>query len=278
MKNQEKVIFIKPTDLYTEAQRRYKELTYIRNGRQKELEKAPPGKIHIVRDGSKTKFYLRTDPKDKSGRYLPADEQEKINTYVRKAYDEKLVKLLDREIKSLGRFLADGTESTDQIRHAYSDNTFRVQKIIEPVDMSDEDYVSTWLDHQYVKKEISETVACYETDHKERVRSKSELTIANALARHGIPYRYECPLILKNGIKIYPDFTALNVKNRKQMYWEHRGMMDNPEYARHTVERLKQYMRSGLIPGRDLIITEETSENPLGTDEIEMMIKEYLLF
>ena len=143
--------------------------------------------------------------------------------------------------------------------------------------MSDEDYVAMWLNHKYVKKEISETIPYFETDHKERVRSKSELTIANALARYGIPYRYECPLILKNRIKIHPDFTVLNVKNRHQLYWEHRGMMDNPEYASHTVERLKQYMRSGLIPGRDLIITEETAEDPLGTDEIDMIIKEYLL-
>ena len=253
------------------------ELEQIRNERRKALEKAPAGKIHVVKDGSKTKFYLRTDPKDKTGRYLPVHEQEKIKIYVRKAYDEKLVKMLDREIKGLGRLLADGTESVDLIRKAYSDNTYRVQKLIEPADMSDEDYAAIWLDHQYVKKEISETVAYYESDHKERVRSKSELTIANALARHGIPYRYECPLILKNGIKIYPDFTVLNVKSRHQFYWEHRGMMDNPEYARHTVERLKQYMRSGMIPGRDLIITEETSENPLGTDEIEVIIKEYLL-
>lgn len=39
------------------------------------------------------------------------------------------------------------------------------------------------------------------TDKGERVKSKSELTIANALYRSKIPYKYECPIILHNGIK-----------------------------------------------------------------------------
>ncbi len=109
------------------------------------------------------------------------------------------------------------------------------------------------------------------------MRSKSELTIANALAKHNIPYKYECPLTLKNGAVIYPDYTVLNVKKRKVMYWEHRGMMDDAEYARHTVARNKTYMDNDIFLGKNLVITEETSTSPLGTNEIEAVIREYFI-
>ena len=115
----------------------------------------------------------------------------------------------------------------------------------------------------------------FETKRKEKVRSKSELNIANTLEDYGISYKYECPIKLSNGITVYPDFTVLNVRTRQTYYWEHRGMMDDKEYSRHAVLKMKNYMKSGICVGKNLIITEETSTDPLGTNEIKMIIKEY---
>ena len=47
----------------------------------------------------------------------------------------------------------------------------------------------------------------YITDAGERVRSKSELVIANLLYKNNIPYMYECPLKINNNT-VYPDFTV----------------------------------------------------------------------
>ena len=164
-----------------------------------------------------------------------------------------------------------------QIQKLYSDNPFEIKQFINPIDVSDEDYVNAWLNVEYVGKEIQDDLPYFETDHKERVRSKSELTIANALAKYGIPYKYECPFVLNNGIVIYPDFTVLDLKERKEIYWEHRGMMDDIDYARHAVIRNKKFMSSGVCVGKNLIITEETSDSPLGTNEIDTIIKENFL-
>ena len=59
------------------------------------------------------------------------------------------------------------------------------------------------------------------TSREERVRSKSEIIIADTLSRESIPYRYECPLHIPDVGNIYPDFTVLNVAKRKELYWEH---------------------------------------------------------
>ena len=57
-----------------------------------------------------------------------------------------------------------------------------------------------------------------------RVRSKSELIIANLLEQYDVPYKYEMPLSLdENGI-VRPDFIALNVRLRSEYVWEHLGM------------------------------------------------------
>ena len=44
-----------------------------------------------------------------------------------------------------------------------------------------------------------------------RVRSKSELIIANMLEKYGIPYRYEYPLLLNGNDLVRPDFLCLNI-------------------------------------------------------------------
>ena len=219
---------------------------------------------------------MREEKGDKSGKYLPKSDKDKIKKYVQKAYDEKLLKMLEKEVQNLERFLIKSDQIIDGIRLLYSSNPKEVKSIINPIDVSNDDYIAMWNRIEFEGKSIPEYVAFYETKRGERVRSKSELNIANALYDNGIPYKYECPIRLSNGKVIYPDFTILKVNERKVVYWEHRGMMDDKEYAQNSVTRIKLYMRNGIFPGDGLILTEETSITPLGTDEIEAVIKKLL--
>ena len=120
----------------------------------------------------------------------------------------------------------------------------------------------------------------YLTARGERVRSKSEIIIADTLFRLKIPYRYEYPLNLKNTkgekLTLYPDFTCLNLRTRREFYWEHFGMMDNSEYSENVVQKLHLYEQNGIIPGKNLIITMETSTIPINTKQIELLAKSYL--
>ena len=89
--------------------------------------------------------------------------------------------------------------------------------MIEPIWIPDDEYVASWESQEYIRKEIKDDVPEFYTDKDERVRSKSEVIIANELNKAGVPYRYECPLVI-HGIKIHPDFTILNVKKRKERF------------------------------------------------------------
>ena len=82
-----------------------------------------------------------------------------------------------------------------------------------------------------------------------------------ALTQHGISFRYECELMIGKTV-FYPDFTILNPNNGLLIYWEHLGMMDEPEYSRKALYKLNKYIEYGLIPGKNLILTFESKENP----------------
>ncbi|MBQ9321830.1 MAG: hypothetical protein IJ239_05705, partial [Eubacterium sp.] len=71
-------------------------------------------------------------------------------------------------------------------------------------------YIRNWLDIQYPKKGFSEEGPEFYTSKGERVRSKSEVIIADTLARMGVPYRYEFPIRFSGTGTFHPDFTVLN--------------------------------------------------------------------
>ena len=266
---------LKPTFLYEEAGRRYQELKECAEKIESEIQKAPSGIIHIVNSGKRVQFYLREDKSDTGGKYIRKTDAQTIKTFLRKSYYEKVLKLLKSEIKNLGNFLKKSDNIIKKIQQLYSQFPSEIKQYIDPIDMSDDDYIAAWRNISYQGKTIPEYIPMYQTNNGELVRSKSELTIANKLADKGIPYKYECPLALSNGTIIYPDFTILDVRTRKEIYWEHRGMMDDREYARQAVFKMKSMMKDGIILGKNLIVTEETTTNPLGTNEIDAVIISY---
>lgn len=90
------------------------------------------------------------------------------------------------------------------------------------------------------------------TKRGERVRSKSEILIANTLNDNNIPYRYECPVEVDIGKKLYPDYVV------------------------HNMWKFNEYKKAGLVLGINLFVTYETSAMPLGTGEIERLISLFL--
>lgn len=112
------------------------------------------------------------------------------------------------------------------------------------------------------------------TEKGERVRSKSEKIIADKLFLLGIPYRYECPLHLSDRLVVYPDFTILRVAERKELYWEHFGMMDDADYVENVMLKISSYEKNGVFLGIDLFATFETSRKPLNARALDVMLKE----
>lgn len=249
----------------------------VRSELEESLNNAPQESVRVLKSGGRVQCYLRSDKSDKNGVYVPKKQISKLKKYIQNDYNAKALKLINEEICNLQSYLKKSSTLPTKIKLLYSNYPQEIKQLICPIDCMDEEYVKEWLSRSFVGKKIPDSLPIFETNNGERVRSKSELSIANALLKYGVPYKYECPLTLKGGIVVHPDFSVLHVKKRKIIYWEHRGMMDEREYARESVNKIKEYNRNGIVLGDNLIITEETSSNPLGTNEIEMTIQRILL-
>lgn len=132
------------------------------------------------------------------------------------------------------------------------------------------------------KGRLYEQGLIHRTLRDELVRSKSELTIADRLHSHQIDYLYEQPLTL-NGRTRYPDFTIEDAETGRKFYWEHCGMLLDPEYERRWRRKLAWYRENGVVPYEEgggpngtLIITRDDERGGISSKEIEGVINEVI--
>jgi hypothetical protein len=53
--------------------------------------------------------------------------------------------------------------------------------------------------------------------------------------------------------------------------------MDDPDYTNDAILKIRNYERSGILIGNQLLISMESSKIPLNVQDIERMIRQYLL-
>ena len=269
---------LSPVVFLLQIEARIVELEEALKAKQFAVKKNPSGLVRIVRRGKSLLFYKRSSPSDAQGTYMPRSQEKLARVLIQNDYDQKTIPAIEAEIIELKGFLKAYKEKSSDI--VYKKLASTRQEVVTPLTLDDEQYAAAWLKVEYRHKKFTEDAPQLFTDNNEQVRSKSEVIIANALKAAGVPYRYEFPLELKaedgRHIKLHPDFCCLNLRARQEFYWEHFGMMDNTDYVEQTVGKLSLYAHNGFYIGKNLIITTETSKQPLSTKLVEKIIKEFL--
>jgi len=249
-------------------------LERLRDEIKKEYDKMPKGNLLVAPGTSSTSFryYLREETTDKMGVYLKAGQEKTKKKYATKKYYLRLLKEIDKEIVCLKRMVSINTE--DSIISTFNKLNPGITKFIEPVNIDNETFVKMWLAEEYkgLGFDANDTSSFY-SDKNERMRSKSEVLIANALIRRNIPYKYESPIALANRQKLYPDFTILDVKNRKVKYWEHLGKMGDMVYVARNIWKLDEYKKMNIRLGINLHVTYENGINAIGKEDIDYTIE-----
>lgn len=254
---------------------REKMLSNLIKKKEEALKMAPVGSLRTTKQGKGFQYYHYMSTGNPHGTYLKCSEQKLISALAQKEYDQKVLRSAYKEytlLKRLNELYKEGM--TEDV---FEKMTLAKQHLLTPVWLPDKLYIEQWEGKKYRGLEFREEAPEFYTDKGERVRSKSELLIANALYKKKIPYKYEYPLELKQHGVVYPDFTVLNVKNRKEMYWEHLGLMDDHDYRERNLNKLAFYEMNDYFPGDRLILTFETAKQPLSSRLIELIIDKYLL-
>lgn len=237
------------------------------------LKDMPEGSLRLSKSKNYVQYYYCTD-ENKRGQYISKENRKLIQQLAQKAYDEKILRLAEKRWKQLDKLAQEYEE--DEIEQIFHKEHLERQKLIKDVEPTWKEKLAKWNTLEYQGKGFQEGDSFVVTERGEKVRSKSEKIMADYFYRHGIEYKYECPIYLRGMGTIYPDFTFLSKKTGEEIYWEHNGMVDNPIYARNMVRKIECYENNGIFPGERLILTYETEQSVLNTRKIEQMVERYL--
>ena len=229
--------------------------------------------LRVIRRGEGYQYFMRYHGSKPSGDYIQKKNKKTAQVLAQIEYDRKVIKNLELWITGLKHLCLFPDTPFD---HAFDQMVSGKKELIQPHRLSDETYIHEWKSIDYTRLEFGEKAPEYYTRQGLRVRSKSEVIIADILDDMSIPFLYEKPLQIGSAT-IHPDFTLLNIRERRELYWEHFGMMDDPEYAEKAVRKLFCYQQNGYYQGERLIITAETKSTPLDTRHVRNLIEAYLL-
>lgn len=245
-----------------------------KNQIESQLENAPAGTLRIKHDATRIQYFQRSTPQDSLGKYIKRKDLPIAHALAQKDYDQKVLLAINQEIHAIERYCA--LFPKKRAEDIYETMRKDRQDLIVPIQETDQQYIRSWSSVSYQGKPFDASLPKLYTSREERVRSKSEIIIADTLSRESIPYRYECPLHIPDVGNIYPDFTVLNAAKRKELYWEHFGMMDDSQYVEKVLLKIRTYELNGIYPGDNLILTYETHQTPIDQKQVLLNIKHYL--
>lgn len=238
---------------------------------QKQIAKLPDGHLLILKNGKYRRFAhfhngIRT--------YISKNDQQFIKLLLRKKYLSALLKDSIQEQQALQSYLDYYQNYSSNVSQILDDPVLHdilSNYLPTPSNELEEWAYSSFESNPYHPEQLRHT--CLSGN---KVRSKSEVFIDQALFLHDIPFRYECALVL-DSCTIYPDFTIRHPQTGRTYYWEHFGLMDNPEYARKAFQKMQIYNENGILPSDQLILTFENKEKPLSNEKVEAVIADYFL-
>ncbi len=235
------------------------------------------GGISAIHRNGQTFFMVRVTENCKcKTSYIAGRNEKLIKPYANAKYAKKVLPVLTANLNAAESFLAQhtGLEETDAAQTLDPAFIPYCSDIYIPKDQ----IISEWMQSKGPEVPRYGGEPMVMTARGDCVRSKSEAIIANLLHANGLAYLYEKPLYLDNKYyAVFPDFTILRLRDMKEIYWEHFGMMDDPDYLNSALKKISDYISNGMIPGKDLVCTFESSQIPLSSEDVRIIIETMLL-
>ncbi len=242
------------------------------------LASAPEGAVYVSRNNGTFQYRVRKNGESRNGKYLKKKDIALARALAQKDYCRRFVECAERVDRELS-ILEDRETACSasfmytELAEAYLAMPAGKRELVEAYVLPGEAFVEKWLAAPGNILGFKEGTAEIYAERGERVRSKSEKMIADKLFMLGVPYRYEDLVVFENGETVCPDFKILDVAERKEILFEHFGLMSDEDYQNRTVYKMELYNRNGYELGRDFLFTMETADKPLDMRCFERMIR-----
>lgn len=260
---------------------------------EEEYKNCPPGSmVQEHRDGNVLLLHAYMTDKGRKRRVINRNEK-MISLLARKKYLETEMRVLNKNIKALKRMIAAYVEPTPESVIAMMPEKYKrlpERHMLRPVDdieiqsvsggcedaniMASAEYRRWWARQPYEKSTYEPDDKVQVTSTGLRVRTKSEVIVAEMLDAAGISYRYEQMLHIC-GFSFAPDFTIMTAD--RIWYWEHAGKVSDERYLKRHKWKIEMYGKAGIVPWKNLIITYDQENGGLDSRVIRSEIENKLM-
>lgn len=156
---------------------REKQLLHIKKEKEKCIEKAPEGTLKVCDRGEKTQYYHKAGQLDSKNVYIREKDIGLAQKLAQKDYDKKVLRAAEKEINAIRKYQSYYPEK--RVEQIYENLHKGRQKLVTPIIEPDREFIRKWEQVEYQGKEFYENAPEIRTVKGERVRSKSELIIAD---------------------------------------------------------------------------------------------------
>ncbi|MGX8774077.1 MAG: hypothetical protein ACSW8G_03355 [Bacillota bacterium] len=231
------------------------------------LSNSPPGSLISQKNRDKEQFLRLYSENGRRIRQGINRDEEMIRALARKEFARKSLQVLEPNVQVLQQALADVKPfNPDEILRSMGKGYvslpekyfFDRNQLAIDLKMDDEikariERHRDWGNRPYEQSDFMTEFKRHTTSRGLKVRSKSEALICECCYKFNLPFRYEQVHLIGDKL-IAPDLTFEDYW-RDFFFWEHLGMMDNPEYAERNFKKLERYYDAGLVPGDNLILS-----------------------
>jgi len=255
----------------------------------KELKSLPKGKLIGYLNNGKYQYYHSETANGKYVRHGIGKDRYLKRQLARKEYLTKVLPIIESNLNVLSSALVSYKTITpeyiiDKMSAIYKSlpKEYFIDKLSlhgfyqsKQIDPKIADKLQNWMDAPFDQSTYKPEEKIHTTSRDLKVRTKSELIIAEILYMYNIAFRYEQRLYI-NGRRFAPDFKIL-LPDGSIFYWEHVGLTNDKWYMHDHYDKLKHYQYKDIVPWKNLILTYDNELGDLNTQIIHSEIKNKLL-
>lgn len=253
------------------------------------LKQLPVGTLSNKNINNKRRTYYQYISNDDSGkkfrqRYLGKKDNELYMQLCQRRFILECLPILESNMKTLSKAIEDFQVFDPTTIWMNLPDIYQKGKTlsIRRININDDYYFNNSDEH--IKADLNSTNKSimrpeglkHVTIKGNRVRSKSEAIIANELEMHEIFYQYEKCLSI-NEHHYIPDFTIPRARDKRIIYWEHFGMLNDAQYVEAMDKKLRDYRSVGIVPWHNLITTYDLPDGSIDVQDIDRIIKAFII-
>lgn len=242
------------------------------------MNRMPEGRLGVKNIRGKWRYY-HIDEKTRKQTYIPKTQLELIHQLKQKRWIKKAIKIMEKNLK----FQEEILKHYEPYDHHYLQKLLPQSdsdKILEEYEYDVLPDLDKWAATPYRKNPYHPEELRHTTSFGLKVRSKSEMMIAELLHGLKIPFHYDAAIRIvdtnHNEKFKYVDF-LIKLPHGGFIVWEHMGMFVKETYREDQFKKLTEYFFNNIYMGKNLIITMDGPNGEFDNLEVERIIKGQIL-